>query len=281
MCMRTILVCVVLFAGGSGQLVRPDPAKVCTSCEAWNRPRAPYRVFGNTYYVGTAGLSAVLITGGDGHVLLDGALPQSAALIEQNIASLGFRLADVRWIMTSHSHYDHVGGVAALQRASHARVAASAPSAAALRNGMVFEDDPQFALGVDAMSFPPVKDVHVVQDGETIRLSDLAITGHLTPGHTPGGMTWSWQSCESAACRNVVYADSLNAVSADGFLFSRDSSRVDQFRRSIARVESLPCDLLIAVHPGFGGTEGKPDPCRVYAADARDRLTTRLAQEGK
>lgn len=279
--MRIILVWLALFAGGSGQLVRPDPPKVCTACDGWNRPRAPYRVFGNTYYVGTAGLSAVLIAGDDGHVLLDGALPQSAALIEQNITTLGFRLADVRWILTSHAHYDHVGGSAALQRATGARVAASPSAAAVLRNGMVFDDDPQFALGPVAHAFAPVKDVQVVADREIIRVGNLTVTGHFTPGHTPGGMTWSWQSCAGNECRNIVYADSLNPVSADGFLFSRESSRVDQFRQSIARVEALPCDLLIAVHPGFGGTDGKPEPCRVYAADARDRLTKRLAQEGR
>lgn len=93
-----------------------DPPKVCDSCEDWNKPHAPFRIFGNTYYVGVQGLSAVLIDGGDGLVLIDGGLSQSAPLIAKNIESLGFRINQVRWIVSSHPHYDHVGGIAALQR---------------------------------------------------------------------------------------------------------------------------------------------------------------------
>ena len=100
-----------------------DPPKVCDACDEWNKPRAPYKVFGNTYYVGTAGLSSVLVTSPAGHILLDGGLAQSASLIDRSIKTLGFATADVRYILASHGHYDHVGGVAALQRASGARVA--------------------------------------------------------------------------------------------------------------------------------------------------------------
>src|SRR5262245_43364058 len=105
------------------QLV-PDSPIECPQCITWNVPLQPFRVFGNTYYVGTAELSAILITGDDGLVLLDAALPQSAPLIDANIRALGFDTANVRLILNSHTHFDHAGGIAALQRATRATVAA-------------------------------------------------------------------------------------------------------------------------------------------------------------
>ena len=97
----------------------------CESCEAWNADQAPFQIFGNTYYVGVRGLSSVLITSADGHILLDGALPQSAPLIAHHVEQLGFKMSDVKIILNSHVHYDHAGGIAKLQKLSGAKVIAS------------------------------------------------------------------------------------------------------------------------------------------------------------
>jgi metallo-beta-lactamase class B len=166
--------------------LKADPPKACEFCAAWNVAQEPFRVFGNTYYVGVAGLSSVLIASDKGLILLDGGLPQSAPLIDASICKLGLRTENVRLIVNSHAHYDHCGGIAALQRASGAIVAASASGARAIESGKPTADDPQYAFGNDANGFPPVKHVNVVADGEALRVGDLAITAHLTPGHTPG-----------------------------------------------------------------------------------------------
>ncbi len=167
--------------------LKPDAFKSCDSCDAWNQAHEPFRVFGNTYYVGVAGLSSVLIASDKGLILLDGGLPQSAPLVDASIHKLGFRTEDVRLIVNSHAHYDHAGGIAALQRASGAVVAASASGARAIQNGEPPADDPQYAFGKDANSFPAVKRVKAVADGETLRVGDLAITAHLTPVQAPAG----------------------------------------------------------------------------------------------
>lgn len=258
--------------------LQPDPPTVCPDCEAWNARREPSRVFGNTYSIGTMGLGSILITSDSGHILLDGGLPQSAPLVDEHIRKLGFRTADVRLIVNSHAHYDHAGGIAALQRASGAAVAASPAGAKALERGEPTADDPQFAFGPTQNRFPAVKNVRVVKDREVVGVGDLAVTAHLTPGHTPGSTTWTWRSCEGATCKDVVYADSLNAVSAPGFRFTGDAthpSRVDEFRRSIAKVRELPCDVLLTVHPSFAA--GKT--CRAYADEALQRLEQRMAEE--
>jgi len=272
---------------------KSDPPKICGDCPGWNAPADPFRVFGNTYYVGTQGLSSVLITSESGHILLDGALPQSAEQIDAHIRKLHFDLKDVKLIVNSHGHYDHAGGIHALQVASGARVAASRSGADALKRGENTVDDPQYGFGHDSNEFPRVGRVHVVEDGEVLRVGPLAITARLTPGHTPGSTTWTWKSCEGTRCLDVVYADSLNAISAPGFKYTADPARVAAFRKSIATVEALPCDIMISVHPGFsrlferlarrtnGDADAFVDPraCRDFAQSMRDVLDRRLAQE--
>ncbi|HET9864965.1 MAG TPA: subclass B3 metallo-beta-lactamase [Steroidobacteraceae bacterium] len=278
-----------------------DPPHVCDACDEWNQPREPFRVYGNTWFVGTGGLGSMLITSPQGHILIDGGLPQSAPLIARNIAAAGFKLTDVKLILNSHTHYDHAGGIAALARASHAEVAASPASKLALERGGPTEEDPQFGFGPKDNDYAPVRPVRAIADGETLRVGDLAVTAHFTPGHTPGGTTWSWLECESKAgnkvCLHIVYADSLNSVSAPGFRFTGDAqhaSRVESFERSIDTVANLPCDILLAAHPGFVDLDAKlarwkenpkvnplldTGACKAYAAGARQRLDKRVAEE--
>src|SRR5579863_2856725 len=188
-----LLSLLVPVASAAGRpALRADRSKECESCVGWNAPHEPFRVFGNTYYVGVAGLSSVLVASDEGLILLDGGLPQSAPLIDANIRRLGFRTEDVRLIVNSHAHFDHAGGIAALQRASRAIVAASAAGARALESGEPPSDDPQAGFGKEANCFPPVKRVKVVADGETLHVGKLTVTAHLTPGHTPGSTTWTW-----------------------------------------------------------------------------------------
>ncbi len=281
-------------AAAAETILTSDPPVRCANCAALNKPHEPYKIYGNTYYVGVAGLSSILIVSDKGLILLDGDLTQSAPLIAANIAKLGFKLSDVKVIGNSHTHYDHAGGIAALQRASGAEVVASAESAKALENGGPMPDDPQYK---SHGNFPAVKNVRVVKNGETVRVGNVAITAHYTPGHTPGGTTWTWKSCEGERCLDVVYADSLSAVSSAGFRFTGDAdhpSIVGEFRRSISTVADLPCDILLTPHPGFTGLDRKlaerkahpetnpfidPDACRVYAARATEGLEKRVAEE--
>jgi metallo-beta-lactamase class B len=275
-----------------------DPPKVCDYCEGWSRPREPFHVFGNTWYVG-GGVSSVLITSKQGHVLIDGGLPQTAPQIAANLQKLGFKLEDLKLIVNSHTHYDHAGGIAALQRASGAQVAASPAAKRALEQGGPTEDDPQFGFGPAHNNYPAVSNVREIADGETLRVGDIALTVLFTPGHTPGGTSWTWKSCEGAQCRDMVYADSLNSVSADDFRFSGDlthASRVASFEKSIATVAALKCEILLTPHPEAFDVDAKlaaraRDPksnpfvdrnaCKAYAEGAGQRLSRRVAEEAQ
>lgn len=278
----------------SGAAQADERAVNCDKCKDWNKPVKPFNVVGNTWYVGVDGLSAVLITSPNGHILVDGALPQSAALIEASIKALGFRIEDVKLIVNSHAHWDHAGGIAALQRASGAVVAASASGALSLKSGTHGADDPQY-YARSPVHVPKVAKVQVVRDGETVNVGPLAITAHMTPGHTPGGMSWSWASCEDQRCLGVVYADSLNPISRDDFSFSGKGGSPDisaSFAAAIAKVAALKCDVVLSAHPSASDTFAKAaartpasNPfigaggCKAYAADAAKKLADRLALE--
>ncbi|HET6554948.1 MAG TPA: subclass B3 metallo-beta-lactamase [Dyella sp.] len=259
----------------------------------WTQPQKPFRIYGNTYYVGTRGLSSVLVDTGQGLVLIDGTLPQNARQIEANIASLGFRITDVKLILNSHAHSDHAGAIAELARDSGARVEASSAGAKALMLGGKDPADPQYG---EAPLFPPVAQVIVVADHGVVQVGDVAITAHYTPGHTPGATTWTWRACEAGRCMNMVYADSLGAFAADGYRFGDPAhpERLEAYRRSIDTIASLPCDILLSPHPGqsdflervaLRDAGAKPDPvidghaCRAYAQAGRAKLEARLAKE--
>lgn len=257
----------------------------------WNAAQQPFRIYGNTWYVGPLGLSSILLDTGNGLALFDGDLPESAPVIEANLHALGFHLHDVKWILNSHAHSDHAGGIAALQRDSGAQVLASANGAREMGLGGADRDDPQYGA---LSGYPPVHHVRVVHDGELLQLGGVEVTAHYTPGHTAGSTSWTWMSCEKGRCLHVVYADSLTAISAPGFRFSDQPRRVAAFRRAIATVAALPCDLLLTPHPDASGfwekvarrrsdTDATPliesAACRAYAAAAGRRLDARLAQE--
>ena len=262
----------------------------------WNRPHEPQRIYGETYYVGVAGLSSVLIRTDAGLILIDGGLPQSAPLIEANIAKLGFKVSDIKYVLNSHAHFDHAGGIAAIVRDSGGTAVASPSGAKALRDGHVVADDPQ-ASDTKGANFPAVARVREIHDGEILHLGNTAVTAHFTPGHTPGSTGWTWTSCENGKCVNVVYSDSISAFASDGFHFLPDATHGDltaQFRKSIQTVANLPCDILISAHPDASGaderlaklaTQREPNPmidnqaCRRFAAKYDKMLDERIAKE--
>lgn len=284
-----LLVIVVLAVSFTPPTARAEG--ISTDRAAWNAPQKPFRIYGNTWYVGPHGLSSILVDTGQGLILLDGDLPESAPRIEAHIRALGFRIRDVKWILNSHTHIDHAGGIAALQRASGAQVLASEAGARALELGGADPADPLYGSVPD---YTPVRQVRTVRDGDTLQLGHVAITVHYTPGHTPGSTSWTWMSCEGTNCLHMVYADSLSPVSAPKFRFSDHPRYLAAFRGSIATVAALPCDILLTPHPEASdfwrrAQRRKPaadtaaliddDACHRYAAAAAKALRARVAQE--
>ncbi|MEO6432910.1 MAG: subclass B3 metallo-beta-lactamase [Sphingomicrobium sp.] len=260
-----------------------------TTCEGkdmeWDAPAPPVRIHGNTYLVGTCGISALLITGEDGHILIDGGTERSADKVAANIARLGFDIRQVRFILTSHEHHDHLGAIARLRQLSGAQIVTSAAAARVIGTGRPNEDDPQFAI---FQPFPTAPVGRIVGNGDQVRLRDLMVEAIATPGHTSGALSWRWISCEGGVCRMIVYADSLTPVSSDNYRFSDHPELVARFRDSIARIAASPCDILLTPHPIASDMKGRlaegkmlldPLGCTVFAAQKSEALDARLAKE--
>ncbi|MGY1409158.1 subclass B3 metallo-beta-lactamase [Luteimonas sp. A611] len=259
----------------------------CSNASGWDDPATPLRVHGDTWYVGTCGIAALLVTSPAGHVLIDGATPKGGPQIIDNIRTLGFDPKDVRAIVFSHEHFDHAGGLAALQAATGAPVFARAPAVATLERGASDESDPQFG---ELDDFDPVADVRLLADDGVVRAGGLELQAVATPGHSVGGTSWTWRSCEGQECRQIVYGDSLTAVSADGYRFSDHPDAIARLRQSFADVAALTCDILVTPHPSASAlwTRLGPDAtqpladegaCRAYAEAGATRLEQRLAKE--
>ncbi|WP_223276490.1 MBL fold metallo-hydrolase [Sphingomonas daechungensis] len=168
----------------------------CAGKDGWSDPAPPIRIFANVYDVGTCGIVSLLITGPRGHILLDGATEEAAPGIAANIQRLGFQLSDVKIIGASHEHYDHVGGLAELQRLTGATVMSMPSAYLALETGKVDDDDPQLGLH---KPYQPAKVGIMLADGFVVRQGPLAITAHATPGHAPAARAGLGAPAKAAA----------------------------------------------------------------------------------
>lgn len=260
----------------------------CGGRDGWSDPAQPAHIYGNTWYVGTCGITAILVTSEEGHVLIDSGPADAAPLVLANIRKLGFDPKDVRWILSSHEHHDHIGGMAALQRETGAQVAALASARQVLESGTPSADDPQVKVIEHAA---PAKVSRVLADGDSVTLGRLAFTVRETPAHSPGSASWTWQSCDEAfTCRMIAYADSATAISADDYRFTDHPDRIAQVRTGLARIAELPCDILVTPHPSASNflerLAGKAPlvdtaACSAYAQNAKARFEARLADEAK
>jgi len=223
----------------------------------WNGPREPFRITGNLYYVGTSGLSAYLITGPRGHVLIDGALPESAPLIAANIRKLGFKLSDVKYLLSNHSHVDHAGGLAELKRLTGARMVSSAADKPDLEAGTTIGR-------TDIADFPAVKVDRVIGDGDRLTLGPIALTAILTPGHTKGATSWMTR----IGNRNVIFTSSIS-VAGQNLVNNKDypNSAAD-FRASFAKLRALKADIFLSFHAEAFALDEKRAKAQAGAADA-------------
>jgi metallo-beta-lactamase class B len=260
-------------------------ASVCEDFDDWDKPTEPFHIHGDTWYVGTCGITALLIRGQDGAVLIDTGTDIGAQAIAANIESLGVKLSEVKAILGSHEHFDHVGGFARMQGLSGAPVLVGAGAVEVIRTGKDDPRDPQ--AGLHAAMAPVTGTIRAVADGEVVKLAGLEITGIATPGHTIGAMSWQWESCDTNGCFTIVYADSLSPVSADDYRFTDHPHYVAMFRKGIARLRPLECGILLTPHPSAsdmltrartGALEGGMN-CAQYADSKTKALDDRLAKE--
>jgi metallo-beta-lactamase class B len=253
----------------------------------WSAPQAPFHIAGNTYYVGTRDLAVYLITSPKGDVLIDGALADTVPQIEKNIAALGFKLSNIKLIVNTHAHFDHAAGIARLKKDSGAKFDASAADRPILETGTI-------SFGPTASThYPPVKVDHVVRDGETVGVGDIKLTAHLTPGHTPGCTSWTWNETENGKTYRVIDICSVSVAGNPLVNNTAYPQIVDDYRASIAKLKAMHADVFLAPHAGFYDPQGKlaarktggpnpfvdPSALQNFMAKAEAAFDTELARQ--
>lgn len=264
-----------------------DMERACAGRNGWGDPAPPAHVFGNTWYVGTCGITTLLVQTPGGLVLLDGGIPQAADLVLENVRKLGFPTKAIRWILVSHEHFDHAGAIAELQRRTGARVIAGPNQAPMLRSGKADPADPQAPL-LAKEPMRPVKVAKTQPHGTALVAGGVHFTAWANPAHSPGSTSWTWRQCEGHECRTIAYADSTSTISADVYRFTDNPERIKAVREGLKVVAALPCDIILTPHPAasdlFPRLSGrqplvKLDACIAYAAAASQRFAERLARE--
>lgn len=237
-----------------------EPLAQMAADARWNESFPPFRVIGDIYYVGTAGVSSWLITTPRGHILIDGALPQSPPQILANIRALGFDIRDVKYLLNSHAHFDHAGGLAALQRASGAIMIASAADKPALETGHV-SYGPTSNIRV-----PPVRVDRVIGDGDRVSLGDVTLIAVMTPGHTAGCTSWRMDVRGGDGAPHHVFFDCSQTVGGQSLAPESYPGMVADYRATFARVRAIQADVFLAPHANFFDLAGKR--ARQIAGDA-------------
>ena len=257
--MKRFLIALFLLLASSPLVhAQADPTS-----RSWNQPVEPYRIAGNVYYVGASDITSFLIATPAGHILLDGGFVETAPIIEANIRKLGFKLADVKILLSSHAHFDHAAGLAELKRATGAKFAASEKEAPLLARG----GKGDFLFG-DEHTFPPIQADRILRDGDTVVLGGTTLTAHLAPGHTMGNTAWTMKAKEGDKTYDVVFAPSLSIL--DGASLTKNVTYPEigeDYGKTFRLLKSLPCDVFLGSHASFYDGLGKADRLRKGAKE--------------
>jgi metallo-beta-lactamase class B len=257
----------------------------------------PFRIAGNLHYVGANDVASFLLTGPEGHVLIDGGYPGTAPMIQASIEELGFDIRDVRILLNTHYHYDHAGGLAELQDSSGAELWVSEAEADAVASG---GDDPSLGplrllVWLGLARYPRPRVDHRFQDGVTIRLGPIELTAHVTPGHSPGCTLWTFPV--RAGDRELL-AGLVCGIGPPALVSLRGIAPAElaaDFERAVRTMRDQPVDLFLAPHARVFGRwrkfqEGRgsddpvapfidPEGYRAFVDDTERRFRAAVAED--
>jgi metallo-beta-lactamase class B len=270
---------------------QPRDTKLLGYVKTWVEPTDPAHILGPIYYVGTRGLAAYLIATPNGHVLLDGAMPQSGHDVEASIRKLGFKPEDIRLLLITHAHIDHAGTTAYFKKLSGAPVAVMARDFAALESG----GKTDFAYAsLPAFHFPAVTAERTLRDGDSVSVGNISLLARLGAGHTKGATTWITTVKDGGRAYRVVFPCSAS-VNPNYRLVVNPSypGIADDYRRTFRMLESLAPDVFLASHPETFDFEGRraraategvsawvdPDGYRHWLADQKTLFDQAVAKE--
>jgi metallo-beta-lactamase class B len=274
-------------APGSDEAIRQ-------SWNSWNAPFKPFRIIGNIYYVGASGISSFLITTPQGHILIDTGFEMTVPRITNSLAQLGFRLQDIKLLLNSHAHLDHIGGHALMKSLTGAKICISEADGALLASGGTTDFTP---YSTNMVGYRPAIADRLVRDGDTVKLGDATLTCHLTPGHTKGCTTWTMDVEDSGRTYHVLFFGSTTVLEGVRLLNNPKYPAIaEDYAATFKKLKALPCDVFLAPHTGFFNLADKssrlargdkpnpfidPSGYRTFIAESERAFNRRLAEETK
>jgi metallo-beta-lactamase class B len=236
---------------------------ICSACAQsdWHEPYPPHRIADNLFYVGSRGLASYLVTTPEGHILINSSFERTVPLIRASIEKLGFKITDVKIMLSSHAHGDHVEGQGLMQELTGAKVFAMEGDASVISSGgkgQYLYDDHWRPCRVD----------RILKDGDKVTFGGATLTAHLTPGHTRGCTTWTMTFMDNGKPRQVVIIGSPNVNPGYQLVKNRDYPEIsDDFARTFKILKSLPCDIFLGAHGNYYGMEKKYAKLKTGGAD--------------
>lgn len=232
---------------------------------SWTARTPPHHIIGSIYYVGTVDLASYLIATPAGHILIDTGLERNAEAILENIRTLKFDPHEIRLLLTTQAHFDHVGAHARIKRLTGADVVVSAADRDVLEGGG--KGDYHFG---PRYYFPPVKADRIVHEGGVISLGGTSLTARLTPGHTKGTTTWTMVAREkNGRLRHVVFMGSTSVNDGVKLVDNRKYPFIaSDYERSFRVLRGLTCEVFLAAHASAFDGPKKAEAARAGAGEA-------------
>ena len=287
--MKKLLIALValLTLAGTAQAQTPKDLLAALLVK-WNTPTELFRMIGNVYYVGTDGLASYLITSPQGHILVDTVMPEATSQIKANIEKLGFKVADIKYLLNTHAHIDHTGGLAEMKQASGAQLVAGEADKPLLEGGYY-----PGARKETALNFPPVKVDRTVREGDTVTIADVTLTARETPGHSPGCTSWEFSVKDGDATRSALIFCSGTVALNRLVTNPTYPGIVTDYKKTFARAQDMKPNVLLAPHPEMYKmaekrtklAEGGPNPFvnpgefNAYAATLEKAFEDALAKQ--
>ena len=258
----------------------------------WTIPHPPFKIAADVYYVGSKDLASYLITTPQGHILINSSLESSVPLIRKSIETLGFRFSDVKILLISHAHWDHCAGSALIKELTGAKYMVMDKDVPVVESGGKLD----FQYGDQKQSlFKPTKVDRVLHDGDEVKLGDVVLVAHLTPGHTKGCTTWTMKVNDGGRTYNLVIIGSPNVNDGYKLVANEKYPGIAQDYESTFRtLKSLPCDIFLGAHGAYFGMEAKlaapvsdanrfldPAGYQAYIADREAVFKAALAKQSK
>ena len=288
--LRAFLVLAALASAAAAQ--QPLPPGVPETFRPFFEPAEPLKIVGPIHFVGTRDLGVYLVATKAGHVLIDGAMPISAPLIEASIRKLGFKPEEIRVLLITQAHVDHVGTLAHFKKLASAQVAVMSPDDELVKSGG--KTDYLFA-GDERFRFEPVAADRVLKDGDVVELGGVKLTARLTPGHTRGTTTWTTTVEDGGQSYRVVLAGSTSVNPGTKLVKAPSYPGIaDDYRRSFRLLESLKPDIFLGAHVGVFDMDAKrprvasagakawvdPEGYARYLAKSKEAFEALVAKEG-